>query len=179
MSGSKSNLSAAEHTGAFALVRRLMIEQAASQWPRYVYAFLLGALAPASTSYGAYLIGDEINDAYVNKNLRGIIFVGILTAIIFMINASATYLGAVQLSNIGNPIIAENQRRLVRRIIRQNLGFFADRHSSEFLARVTTGANAASQVLNLIFTAFGRDLLSLIGLLGVMIYQDPVMSFFS
>src|SRR4029077_12762684 len=68
---------------------------------------------------------------------------------------------------------------MFRRIIRQNLGFFADRHSSEFLSRITTGANAASQVLNLICTAFGRDLLSLIGLVAVMVYQDPVMSFFS
>src|SRR6185312_5990857 len=53
------------------------------------------------------------------------------------------------------------------------------RHSSEFMARLTTGAQAAATVINLLVNAVGRDLLSLIGLLAVMVVQDPVMSFFS
>ena len=120
-----------------------------------------------------------IDAAYVDKNLNGIIYLGFVTAIIFLVKAISIYLSSVSLARIGNRIIAENQRRIFRRIIRQNLGFFADRHSSEFLARVTTGANAASQVLNMIFTAFGRDLLSLIFLVAVMVVQDPLMSLFS
>ena len=43
------------------------------------------------------------------------------------------------------------------------MSFFADRHSSEFIARMTTGANAVSSVLDLLITAVGRDLMSLIG----------------
>src|SRR5690606_65057 len=43
----------------------------------------------------------------------------------------------------------------------------------------TTGATAATQVINLLVTAIGRDLLSLIGLATVMVIQDPVMSVFS
>ena len=35
------------------------------------------------------------------------------------------------------------------------------------------------QVINLLVTSFGRDLLSLIGLVTVMVVQDPLMSFFS
>src|SRR5262249_16772237 len=58
----------------------------------------------------------------------------------------------------------------------QNIGFFADHHSSEFAARLTSGAQAATGVLNLLITAIGRDLLTLIGLLAVMIWQDPIMS---
>ena len=38
--------------------------------------------------------------------------------------------------SIGNSIIAENQRRLFDRLMQQNLGFFGERHSSEFLARL-------------------------------------------
>src|SRR5260370_5393390 len=44
------------------------------------------------------------------------------------------------------------------------------------MARLTTGAAAASQVLNLVITSFGRDLLSLVGLFAVMAMQDPVLS---
>jgi len=120
-----------------------------------------------------------INAAYVDKNLPGITVLALATAVIFMIKGIATYGGALQLARIGNHIIAENQRRMFSRLLQQNLGFFADRHSSEFMARLTTGASAATQALNLLITSIGRDLFTLIGLVGVMAWQDPVMSLFS
>ena len=169
----------ADPNGAPGLVRRLLIEQAAQQWRRYALAFGLMAIAAASTTLGVYLVGPVINAAYVDKNLPGITVLALATAVIFMINGIATYGGALQLARIGNHIIAENQRRMFSRLLQQNLGFFADRHSSEFMARLTTGASAATQALNLLITSIGRDLFTLIGLVGVMAWQDPVMSLFS
>jgi ATP-binding cassette, subfamily B, bacterial MsbA len=69
-----------------------------------------------------------------------------------------------------------SRRRLFDKLLQQNIGYFADRHSSEFIARLTTGAAAVSQVINLLITAIGRDLMSLIGLTIVMVVQDPVMT---
>jgi ATP-binding cassette subfamily B protein len=161
------------------LVRRLLTEQAAGQWRRYALAFGLMGIAAASTALGAYLIGDVINQAYVHKNLPGIVILALVTAVIFMIKAMATYGQALTLARIGNRIVADNQRRMFAKLLQHNIGFFADRHSSEFMARLTTGAAAASQVLNLLITSIGRDLLSLIGLATVMAVQDPIMSLLS
>jgi ATP-binding cassette subfamily B protein len=169
----------ADPSGTASLVRRLLVEQAAGQWRRYALAFGLMGIAAASTALGAYLIGDVINQAYVHKNLPGIIILAIVTAVIFMIKAMATYGQALTLARIGNRIVADNQRRMFAKLLQHNIGFFADRHSSEFMARLTTGAAAASQVLNLLITSIGRDLLSLIGLAAVMAVQDPVMSLLS
>ena len=169
----------ADPHGTPALIRRLLVEQAWGQKRRYLLACLLMGIAAASTALGAYLIGDVINAAYVDKNLPGIIVLALVTAVIFMIKAVATYGGALTLSRIGNRIVAENQRRMFTALLQQNIGFFARRHSSEFMARLTTGAAAASSVLNLLITSFGRDFLSLIALVGVMAVQDPVMSLFS
>src|SRR6266478_3413388 len=166
----------ADPKGTAALVRRLLLEQAAGQWRRYALAFALMAIAAASTALGAYLVGDVINQAYVHKNLPGIVVLALVTAVIFMIKGMATYGQAVMLARIGNRIIADNQRRMFAKLLEHNVGFFADRHSSEFMARLTTGAAAASQVLNLVITSFGRDLLSLVGLFAVMAVQDPVLS---
>ena len=169
----------ADPAGTPALIRRLLVEQAAGQWRRYALAFGLMGVAAASTALGAYLIGDVINQAYVHKNLPGIIILAVVTAVIFMVKAMATYGQALTLARIGNRIIAENQRQMFAKLLQHNVGFFANRHSSEFMARLTTGAAAASQVLNLLITAIGRDLLSLIGLAAVMAVQDPVMSLLS
>jgi ATP-binding cassette, subfamily B, bacterial MsbA len=159
-----------------ALVRRLLFDEALEYWPRYVIAFVLMGVAAAATALTAYLLGTMTNEAYVNHNFHGIVVIGMIAMVIFAAKGFATYGSAVTLSWIGNSIIANNQRRLFDKLLHEDIGFFADRHSSEFIARLTTGAAAVSQVINLLITAFGRDLMSLIGLMIVMLVQDPVMS---
>src|SRR3954452_1963540 len=179
MSGSQIKSKWADPNSVRSLVRRLLLEQASSQWQRYAVAFALMAVAAGATALSAYLIGNVINAAYVDKNLPGIIVLALVTAVLFLAKALATYGHTVMLSRIGNRIIALNQRQMFNALINQNVAFFSERHSSEFMARLTTGAAAASQVINMLVTAIGRDLFTLLGLLAVMIYQDPIMSFFS
>jgi ATP-binding cassette, subfamily B, bacterial MsbA len=159
-----------------ALVRRLLIDEALVHWPRYAIAFALMGIAAAATALTAYLLGSMTNEAYVNRNYHGIVVIGVIAMVIFIVKGFATYGSTVTLSWIGNRIVADNQRRMFDKLLQEDIGFFADRHSSEFIARLTTGANAVSQVINLLITAVGRDLMSLIGLSIVMIVQDPVMS---
>jgi subfamily B ATP-binding cassette protein MsbA len=158
------------------LVRRLLLDEALKHWPRYAYAFALMAVAAAATALTAYLLGTVVNETYVNKNLSMVVVIALIAMAIFSAKGFATYGSAVTLSRIGNGIIADNQRRMFDKLLQQNIGFFADRHSSEFIARLTTGAAAVSQVINLLITAIGRDLMTLIGLCIVMVVQDPVMS---
>src|SRR5262249_29300348 len=169
----------ADKDGAPALIRRLLFEQAAHQRKRYAQAFALMTVGALATGLGAYLVGDVINQAYVHHNLPGIVTLGIGTAVIFMIKASATYLSAVKLSQIANSIIASNQGRIFPALIPQTPAYFADRPPSEFWARLTPGAAAASQAINLVIGPIGRDLLSLIALTPVMVVQGRVMSFIS
>src|SRR5207302_10064706 len=105
-----------------------------------------------------YLIGDLVNMANVEHNFPGVVAVGTGAAVIFAIKGAATYGQSVILSRIANHIIAENQRRLFSKLLDESVGFFANRHSSEFAARRMTGASAATPVLNLLSTSVGRDL---------------------
>ncbi|MGB6939249.1 MAG: ABC transporter ATP-binding protein [Xanthobacteraceae bacterium] len=162
----------------YSLVRRLLVDEALVHWPRYTLAFALMLISAAATALTAYLLGSMTNEAYVNHNYRGIVVIGVIAMVIFAAKGFATYGSTVTLSWIGNSIIADNQRRLFDKLLAENIGFFADRHSSEFIARLTTGANAVSSVINLLITAIGRDLMSLIGLCVVMVIQDPAMSLF-
>ncbi|MGA9892389.1 MAG: ABC transporter ATP-binding protein, partial [Xanthobacteraceae bacterium] len=162
----------------YSLVRRLLVDEALVHWPRYTLAFALMLISAAATALTAYLLGSMTNEAYVNHNYHGIVVIGVIAMVIFAAKGFATYGSTVTLSWIGNSIIADNQRRLFDKLLAENIGFFADRHSSEFIARLTTGANAVSSVINLLITAIGRDLMSLIGLCVVMVIQDPAMSLF-
>jgi len=166
----------ADKYSTYTLVRRLLLDEALGHWPRYAIAFALMGVAAAATALTAYLLGSMTNEAYVNHNYHGIVVIGLIAMVIFIVKGFATYGSAVTLSWVGNSIVADNQQRMFDKLLQQNIGFFADRHSSEFIARLTTGAAAVSGVINLLITAIGRDLMSLIGLSIVMVIQDPVMS---
>ena len=170
---------AEERYRALPLIRRLLTEQGLVHWRKYAIAFTLMAVAAGCTAFSAYLIGDVINQAYVNRSLPGIIVIGAITVVLFSVKGLATYGHSVMLSRIGNRIVADNQRAVFSKLLNEGLGFFSDRHSTEFIARLSTGAAAATQVINLLITSVGRDLLSLIGLVTVMVVQDPLLSFFS
>lgn len=168
-----------ERYGAWPLIKRLLTEQGLTHWRTYAFAFALMAVSAGCTALSAYLIGDVINQAYVYKNMAGIVTLGIVTVLLFTTKGVATYGQTVLLQKIGNRIVADNQRSVFNKLLSEGLSFFTDRHSTEFIARLTTGATACTQVINLLVTSLGRDFLSLIGLLTVMIVQDPLMSFFS
>jgi subfamily B ATP-binding cassette protein MsbA len=158
------------------LIRRLLVEYGVARWQRYALAFLLMAIAAGCTALSAYLVGDVVNHAYVNRDFSGVLQISILILVVFSLRGFATYGHAVMLARIGNSIVAENQRRLLSKLLHQNIAFFADRHSAELLARLSTGAAAANQVLNLVVSSIGRDALTLICLMIVMVVQDPLMS---
>ncbi|MBN8985189.1 MAG: ABC transporter ATP-binding protein, partial [Rhizobiales bacterium] len=162
--------------GAAILIRRLISEQAAIYWRRYLLAFILMGVAAATTAAAAYLLGEVINQAYVERNVRGIFMLSGVVLVIFIVKGAATYGHSVILSQISNAILANNQRRLFAKLMSESIGFFSQRHSSEFLARLTAGATSVTQVLTLLINAVGRDLLSLIALVAVMVMQDPYMS---
>jgi ATP-binding cassette, subfamily B, bacterial MsbA len=162
--------------GAAILIRRLVTEQGLAYWRRYLLAFALMGVTAAATATAAYVLGEVINQAYVDKNVTGIAVLSGVVVVLLAIKGFATYGQTVILAKISNAILANNQRRLFAKLMNESIGFFSERHSSEFLARLTAGAKSITDVLTLLINAVGRDLLLLISLIGVMVMQDPLMS---
>src|SRR5215468_12367843 len=156
---------------ALVLIRRLVMEQSVAFWRRYLSAFALMAVAAGATAAATYVLGQVINQAYVDKNVLGIAMLSGVTVFLLFIKGVTTYGHMVILSKISNAILANNQRQLFAKLMSESIGFFSERHSSEFLARLTAGAKSITDVLNLLINALGRDFLLLIGLIAVMVVQ--------
>jgi len=166
----------ADPYSASSLIRRLLREHASRHWRSYALVLVMMGVIAASTAALAYLVGHGVNEAYVSKNMGAVVFVCIGIIVVSVVKGLTTYFQTVALARISNRIIADNQRLLCEKVLHQGLGFFADRHSSEFAARITWGARAVSDTINTLITTLGRDTMSLIGLVGVMIYQSPILS---
>ncbi|MDI3468370.1 MAG: Lipid A export permease/ATP-binding protein MsbA [Pseudolabrys sp.] len=161
---------------AWPLIRRLLSEEGTKHWKSYAFAFALMSIFSGCTAAIPWLFGQVINQAQVHRSMDGVIFGSVLIFLLFAFKGLAGYGQAVVLARIANSIIGAKQREVFAKLLHENLGFFSDRHSSEFITRLTAGASAIAQILNLMITSIGRDLFSLVGLAGVMIFQDPLMS---
>jgi ATP-binding cassette subfamily B protein len=154
------------------LVRTNLHEQ------RKLYGISIAAMVvvAAMTSSVAWIMR-YIVDAMTIPDSQGIVFmVALAVAAIFTVKGLATYVQVVSLTRAGNRIVATQQIRLYDKLLRQGVSFFNLTESSDLLMRVTQSAQAARMIIDLIVTSFVRDLLTLIGLLAVMFYQQPVLS---
>ena len=71
--------------GAAILIRRLVTEQGLVYWRSYLRAFVLMAVAAGATAGAAYVLGQVINQAYVDRNVTGIaIFSGVVVILLFI-----------------------------------------------------------------------------------------------
>ena len=154
------------------LVRTNLHEQ------RKLYGISIAAMVVVATMTSSVAwIMRYIVDAMTIPDNRGIVFmVALAVAAIFTVKGLATYVQVVSLTRAGNRIVATQQIRLYDKLLRQGVSFFNLTESSDLLMRVTQSAQAARMIIDLIVTSFVRDLLTLIGLLAVMFYQQPVLS---
>src|SRR3981189_633221 len=85
--------------GAAILVRRLVPGQRARYWRRYLVEFALVPVARGPTAGSAWLLGEVINQAYVDKNVRGIAILSGVTIVAIILKRAATYGHSVILLN--------------------------------------------------------------------------------
>jgi subfamily B ATP-binding cassette protein MsbA len=157
------------------LIPRLLLTDGRKHAWRYARAFVFMALVATSTALSAYMMKHVVDRIFVDGNYVMVWVLGGALMLLFAIKGLASYGQMVSLARIGNRIISDYQRKLYSSLLAQGVSFFAERHSTDFLNRLNTGASGARNVLDLIVTSIGRDILTVIGLVIVMAIQDPVM----
>lgn len=128
------------------------------------------------TSLSAWIMRDIVNSVYLKQGFDVVLQIAIAVAAIFIVKGLATFVQSYYLSKAGNSIVAEQQRKIYDRLLKQGVSFFQNLPSSELLVRVTYNAQAARSVIDTIVTSFVRDLFSLLGLIIVMFAQNFLLS---
>ena len=163
-------------TGSFALIGRLLREQGPRHWRGYVFAFLCMAAMAASTAASAWVMKDVIDKVFIAKNMTALWQIAAFLTFVSLVKGFSAYGQQVALARVANAIVADVQRRVFDKMLTMTVGFFHTRHSTDFIARQSFIGQSASNVLNVVITALSRDTLTLLGLVGVMVAQDPLMA---
>ncbi len=161
------------------MLSRLFADQAASQKKWYILAGCAMVVVAATTAMTALLMEFIVDAMTAYDDRRIALLVAAAVAATFAIKGGANYVQTVAMSRAGNRIVANQQEDLYRKLVANGVSFFNMQESSNILMRLTRGAAAASQVIELIVASFTRDALMLVGLLAVMIFQAPFLSMFA
>ncbi|HSF64375.1 MAG TPA: ABC transporter transmembrane domain-containing protein, partial [Paracoccaceae bacterium] len=157
-------------------IRRILGDNLRAQWKTYLAAILAMAIV-AGTTAGVALIMRDIVDAITQPERQGSVhLVAALVAAIFIVRGIASYIQVVMMSKAGLSVVARQQSRIYDKLLGQGISYFTAHESSNLVLRVTHGATAARAITDTVLTSYVRDLLSVLGLLGVMIYQQPFLS---
>jgi subfamily B ATP-binding cassette protein MsbA len=159
-----------------AIIPRLIATDGRKHAKGYALSFLFMFFAAAPTALTAYLMKDVINRIFVDQNYWAIWVLAGVIIVLYTVKGFSAYGQALTLGRIGNRIVADYQKRMYDHLLKQGVSFYAEQHSTDLINRIQSGATGARQILDLIVTSLGRELVTLIGLIIVMVIQDPYLA---
>ena len=158
------------------IIPRLLLTEGRRHAKGYALAIFFMFLVAFSTSMTAYMIKEIVNGIFVNQTYYLVWLLSAAIVTIYTVKGLAAYGEAVTMAYVGNRIVSDFRKRMYDCMLAQGVAYFAARHSTDFMNRLSFGANGARQVLDLVITSLGRDVFTLIGLIVVMMSQDPVVT---
>jgi ATP-binding cassette subfamily B protein len=157
-------------------IARVFLDNFPSQKKTYaiaIVAMISVAAATSATALLMQLIFDSLSGA---EGAWPAAAVATLVVSAFTLKGLASYVQMVAMAKAGNRIVANLQRKIYSKLLRQDARYFETTESSDILMRVTQSAAAARMIIDVIVSSFVRDLLTLIGLICVMVYQHALLS---
>jgi len=154
------------------LMRRLLVQY---MWPhrwRFAAALVFMGLVAASTAGSAYLMQPMIDGIFAERRSDLLLPISAAILAIFVVKGVSAFAQAYLMNDIGRRIIARMQVQLFRKLMDADLARFHDTASGRLIAHMTYDVGLMFAAVSGAVTAFGKDLLTLLALIGVMIYLD-------
>ncbi|MER8575928.1 ABC transporter ATP-binding protein/permease [Mesorhizobium sp. M1338] len=170
------NLSKPRAGEIVAVIRRILQENGREYRGAYIFTILCLLTVSATTALAAWIMSPVVNQIFYER--RGDLIPWICAALLgaFILRGLAGYGQAVTMARIGNNLVARYQQRIFNHLMKLGVSFFNDTRSGRLAAQVNENVNGIRDLLSMTVTSTARDAVSLIGLVGVMIYQDPILS---
>lgn len=154
------------------LFRRLLSENVRPEVGWLALAFLFMVLVALSTAALAKLMEPVLDQVFTQRDRSRLLEVALSVLAVFVVKGFATYAQAVLMSRVGLRIVARLQTRVVDHAIRLDLAYFHDTPTGTLVSRVLYDTSMLRGIVANVLTGFGKDLLTLVFLVGLMFWQD-------
>ena len=156
--------------------QRMAVENFVLHRRNYLIACVCLLVIAGTTAYSAWLMGPVVKDVFYGNDFNRALVLSATIVAIFLIKGAMTYLQSVILNKIGNAIVARYQRRIFDHLMDLDVHFFTRQHSATLVSRINQNILGVRDLLNNVILGYVRDLITLLALIGVMFYRDPLIS---
>lgn len=163
----------------FSVFKRLVRELVLPHKGTLTKALLAMAIASAMTAVLAWLMEPVINQIFVLKNdsLLFPVAAGVFGA--FITRGIMTYVHKYMMAGIGQQVVSDLQKQLHNHLLRADLALFQRQPIGELITRLTADIAIMRSVVSDSITDIGKNFLTLVFLIGVMVYQQPKLTLYA
>jgi len=145
----------------------------------YMLVVFGGVLILASTVATAHIMKPMMDDMFIDKKEEMLYIIPIGLIIIYVAKAVGKYIQTVFMEYIGQSIITRFREILLEKMIRLDMSFLYENRSGELISRVTNDIGRIQYFVSNMLPDMFRDLLTVIALIGYIIYLNPLLSFYT
>ena len=158
------------------ILKRLFKDYTKKYIPKIFLALIFSLILAASTSSIAWLLDPAVEKLFIQKNqsLMLIIPLGIILA--FSAKGLSLYLAKSIMIGVGEDVRKAIQVDMMKNLIKADTETIEKKHSGKFITNLINDVNFMTGLVSVGILNLLKDSLTLIGLLGVMIYQNWKLS---
>jgi subfamily B ATP-binding cassette protein MsbA len=145
----------------------------------YIFVVFGGILILASTVATAQIMKPMMDDMFIDKKQEMLYIIPIALIIIYVTKALGKYIQTIFMEYIGQSIITRFREILLEKMIRLDMSFLYTNRSGELISRVTNDIGRIQYFVSNMLPDMFRDLLTVIALVGYIIYLNPLLSFYT
>jgi len=136
-------------------------------------------LSAVGASSSAYLVKPVLDEIFVKKDLELLYLLPYAIILVYALKGGGKYIQVYFSALIGHDIIRKVRNRLLENMLKLDIKFFQEFRTGELISRNVNDVDRIRSVVSTMIPEIGRQTLTAIGLLGVVIYQSPKLSFFA
>jgi len=157
---------------SFVIIERLFRDYVRRQWKTLWPAVAGMAVTAAMTGLLAWLTDPAIKYLFLEKDNRMLIAIPLAILGVVVVRAVAQFIQQSLMDTVGERAVAESQHDMMRALVHQDLGTLNAVHSGQFVSNFIYDATLMREAIVRGIAGLGLELVSLVALTAVMIYQD-------
>tara|TARA_Y100001970_G_scaffold249933_1_gene321036 strand:- start:6616 stop:8355 length:1740 start_codon:yes stop_codon:yes gene_type:complete len=136
-------------------------------------------IVAASTSAIAWLLDPAIKKIFVDKDQSLLLTIPLAIIIAFSMKGLSLYLARTTLMKVAQEVTKMLQYDLMKSLINADTELINKKHSGKIISHLTYDISLMTNLISTVILNIFKDSLTLIGLLGVMFYQNWKLAFFA
>ena len=163
----------------FEILKRLYNDYTKKFLPQILISVFCSIIVAASTSSIAYLLDPAIEKIFLEKNMQLIYLIPIAIFLAFTMKGTSLYFARAILIKVGGEIQKILQLQIMKSFLSSSVETMDKKHSGTIISHITYDAGLVRNLVANTILLFTKDTLTLIGLVGVMFYQNWRLAIFA